>query len=89
MTTIARNINGIVDFCITQVEELADTDDISLDKKAKIALGYLREARSYALLNLQHKKLLISAPDVAKNTDIVLSIGTQPAGLAPLRGDPS
>lgn len=82
---IERNINGIVDYCISKVEELDQLEDVSIEKRAKLGLAYLKEARNYTLANLQHKKLLITAPDVAKNADIVLPIGTQMKFARPTR----
>ena len=74
--TIERNINGIIDFCLNKVEEIDAREDIDLDKKAKLGqiLAYLKEIRGFASEN--HKRLLIQAPDVAKNGAIVLPIGT-------------
>jgi len=74
---IERNVNGVVDYCISKVEEIDARDDMDVEKKAKICLAYLKQARDYTMANLQHKKLLITAPDVAKNPSIVLPVGTQ------------
>jgi hypothetical protein len=73
---IARNTNGIIDYCIDMVEEIDSRDDIDIEKKARLGLAYLKEARGFVTANLVFKKLTATSPDVAKNTSIVLPVGT-------------
>jgi hypothetical protein len=73
---IARNVNGMVDYCIDMVEEIDSRDDIDIEKKAKLGLAYLKEARGFVTANLAYKKLTAQSPDVAKNPDIILPVGT-------------
>lgn len=77
MKKIDRNVNGIVDYCLSQVETIDARDDIDLEKKAKIGLAYLKEVRGFVTANLGYKKLLIQAPDIARNNGIILPVGTQ------------
>ena len=76
MTTIKRDVNGIVDYLLTQVEAIDDREEIDIEKRVKYGLAYLKEARGYVGLNLQYKKLLMQAPDIARNTGIVLPVGS-------------
>jgi hypothetical protein len=73
---IARNTNGIIDYCIDMVEEIDSRDDIDIEKKARLGLAYLKEARGFVTANLAYKKLTATSPDVAKNPAIVLPVGT-------------
>lgn len=73
---IERNINGVVDFCIAKVEEIDGRDDMDIEKKSRMMLAFFKEVRGYMTANLAYKKLLITAPDVAKNAEIVLQVGT-------------
>ena len=76
MTSIARNTDGIIDHCLTKVEEIDDRDDIDIEKKISMSMKVLKEAREFAKLNMQHKMLMMKAPDVAKNSAIVLQLGS-------------
>ena len=76
--TIERNVNGIVDYCLEKVEEIDAREDLDIDKKTKYGLAYLKELRGFASLNLGYKKLMLQAPELAKNSGIVLPIGSQP-----------
>lgn len=73
---IKRDVNGIVDYCLDQVEEIDSRDDLDIDKKVKYGLAYMKEVRGFVGLGLQHKKLMMQAPEIAKNTGIVLPIGS-------------
>jgi hypothetical protein len=73
---IPRNANGIIDYCIAKVEQIDERDDIDIEKKATLGLAYLKEARGFVGANLAYKKLMIQAPDVARNAGIVLPIGS-------------
>ena len=77
--TIERNVNGIVDYCLSKVEEIDGREDIDVEKKAKIGLAYLKEVRGFVASNLQYKKLMVAAPDIAKNPGIVLALGSEGA----------
>ena len=74
--TIKRDVNGIVDYCLDQVEEIDGREDLDIEKRVKYGLAYLKEIRGYMTLNLSYKKLLMQAPEIAKNAGIVLPIGT-------------
>ena len=74
--TIKRDVNGIVDYCLNQVEEIDGREDLDIEKRVKYGLAYLKEVRGYVALNLGYKKLMMQAPEIAKNNGIVLPIGT-------------
>jgi hypothetical protein len=74
--SIARNTDGIIDYCLTKVEELDTREDMDIEKKSSLGLKWLKEAREAAKLNMQYKVLMMKAPDVAKNSAIVLQLGT-------------
>ena len=73
---IKRDVNGIVDYCLDQVEEIDAREDLDIEKRVKYGLAYLKEVRGYVALNLGYKKLMMQAPEIAKNAGIVLPIGT-------------
>jgi hypothetical protein len=75
-TTIKRNDQGIVDYCLDQVEMIDSRDDLDIEKKARYGLAYIKEARNYVSLGLQNKKLMMQSPDIAKNANIVLPVGS-------------
>ena len=79
---IKRNVDGIVDYCLQKVEEIDSRDDMDAEKKAKIGLAYLKEVRGFVGANLAYKKLMVTSPDVARNTAIVLPVGTVNLSLA-------
>lgn len=74
--SITRTTDGIADYCLSQVETLDARDDLDIEKKAKLGLAYLKEAREATKMNLAYKQLMMKAPDVAKNPSIVLTLGT-------------
>jgi len=74
--TIKRTTDGIADYCLSQVESIDDRDDLDVEKKAKLGLAYLKEAREATKMNLAYKQLMMKAPDVAKNAGIVLHLGS-------------
>jgi hypothetical protein len=76
MTSIARNTDGIIDYCLSKVEEIDSRDDMDMEKKLGLGLKMLKEAREAAKLNMQYKVLMMKAPDVAKNSAIVLQLGS-------------
>ena len=71
-----KESDRIIDYCIDMVEEIDSRDDIDIEKKARLGLAYLKEARGFVTANLAYKKLTATSPDVAKNPAIVLSVGT-------------
>jgi hypothetical protein len=75
-TTIKRNDQGIVDYCLDQVEMIDSRDDLDIEKKARYGLAYIKEARGYVSLGLENKKLMMKSPDIAKNANIVLPVGS-------------
>jgi hypothetical protein len=74
--TIARTTDGIIDHCLAKVEELDSREDMDTEKKLNLELKLLKEVREAAKLNMQYKTLLLKAPDVAKNSAIVLQLGS-------------
>jgi hypothetical protein len=74
--TIARTTDGIIDHCLAKVEELDSREDMDTEKKLNLELKLLKEVREAAKLNMQYKGLLLKAPDVAKNSAIVLQLGS-------------
>ena len=74
--TIKRTTDGIADYCLSQVEAIDARDDLHVEKKAKLGLAYLKEAREATKMNLAYKQLMMKAPDVAKNAAIVLHLGS-------------
>ena len=70
-----RDINGIIDHLLDQVEEVDKRTDIELEKKIKMTDQILRNVWKGASLNLQHKHLMLRAPDIAQNKDVTLQLG--------------
>ena len=82
MATIKRDLDGIVDFCMEQVEKIDQRDDLDIEKRLKYQLSLLREVRGFAGMNLQFKRLVQQAPEIATNPNIVLQIGSGKAAPA-------
>ena len=80
MSTIKRDIEGLSDFFVDRMEELADDRDMDVEKKIKLSAICNKEIRGLASLNIQYKKLVLRSPDVARNEALVLPVGT-PAQL--------
>ena len=82
MNKIERNANGLVDFWMTQMETLDERADLDIGDKIKLMATCGKEIRGVIASNIQYKKLVMSSPDIAKNAEIVLPVGTPPAQLA-------
>ena len=78
---IKRDVNGIVDYMLDKVEEVDARGDIDIEKQMKYEIALLKEIRQYVRVGLYHRKLLMMAPDVARDTDIVLPVGSTRKGL--------
>jgi len=73
---IERSVDGVVDYCIDKVEQIDERDDLDIEKKNRQVQGFLKEARAWATMNVGFKKLMIQAPDIAKNRAIMMPIGS-------------
>ena len=73
--SIQRDINGIIDHLLYQVEEVDKRKDLELEKKIKMTDQILRNVWKGASLNIQHKQLMLRAPDIAQNKEVVLQLG--------------
>lgn len=78
---IERTTSGLMDYCMARVEEVDARTDIDIDKKVKYGLAYIKEVRGLAGLELQYKKLAMMAPDVARDRNNVLPIGSKPKAV--------
>lgn len=74
--TIERTVDGMADFWIDKIEELDKRPDFDIEKKMKLAKAASQEVREMMRLNLSYKQLLMKSPDVARNTEIVLQLGS-------------
>jgi len=85
---IARNINGVIDYLLEQAEEIDARSYIELEKKIKMTDQIFRNVWKGAALNLQHKHLMLRAPDIAANKSAVLQLGSgaedKPAKVEPI-----
>ena len=79
MATINRDINGVTDFLFDQLEELDNRKDIEFDKKLKNMDMVLKNIWKAAGMNLAYKQMMLRAPDIAKNRDVVLQLGSEQA----------
>lgn len=73
--SMQRDINGIIDHLLDQVEEVDKRKDLELEKKIKMTDQILRNVWKGASLNIQHKQLMLRAPDIAQNKEVVLQLG--------------
>lgn len=80
--TMQRDINGIIDHLLDQVEQVDARSDIELEKKIKMTDQILRNVWKGASLNLQHKHLMLRAPDIAANKEAVLQLGSNTSAAA-------
>ncbi len=73
--SIQRDINGIIDHLLDQVDEVSKHKGLELEKKIKMTDMALRNVWKFASINLQYKKMMLLAPDIAKDKDVVLTLG--------------
>jgi hypothetical protein len=69
-----RDITGVTNFLFDQLEEVDKRSDMEFEKKLKNADVILRHIWKAANLNLAYKKMLLQAPDIAQNQDLVLKL---------------
>lgn len=74
-TNISRNSDGVVEFCMREAEEIKDREDLDIDKRMKHTMACLNMALQWCKLNLENKKLVMKAPEIAKNRALVLQLG--------------
>jgi hypothetical protein len=70
------------------VEEIDARDDMDMEKKLGLGMKLLKEAREFAKINMQYKVLMMKAPDVAKNSAIVLQLGSPQLREAEISAEP-
>ena len=82
MSSINRDVNGVVDFLFDKLEEVDSRDDVEFEKKIKMFDTMLKNIWTGARLNMQFKALMMRAPDIAQNKNMVLQLGkNQPAAV--------
>lgn len=70
-----RDINGIIDHLLDEVDDLNKVKDLDREKKIRMTDMLLRNVWKGASLNLQHKKLALRAPEIAQSKEITLQLG--------------
>lgn len=78
--SIERNVNGLADYWLDQIEAIDSQGDMDIEKKIKLAKAASQEIREMMRLNLTYKNLVLKAPDLARNPAVTMSLGT-PAKL--------
>lgn len=71
---IERNIQGVNDFLLDQVEKI-DSSELEIEKRVNLMTKLIAQVHKGVSLELAYKKMLIQAPDVTKNRDIVVPLG--------------
>lgn len=72
---IEHSITGVQDFCIAKLEEYDADNDLKPEMKLKAIGTMLQHLRGFAQLDLQHRNLLIKAPQVARDRELVVPLG--------------
>lgn len=81
MSSINRDVNGVVDFLFDKLEETDRRDDVEFKEKIKMVDILLRNVWKGARMNLDYKALMMRAPDIAQNERVVLQLGKTPDAL--------
>ena len=74
--SIERNVDGLADHWINMMEAIDMSEDMDVEKKIKLSKSCSQEVREMAKLNLAYKAMMQKSPEIAKNTGIVLPVGT-------------
>ncbi len=69
-----RDITGVTNFLFDQLEEVDKRTDMEFEKKIKNVDVLLRHIWKAANANLAYKKMLLQAPDIAQNQELVLKL---------------
>ena len=76
--SIKRDVDGVVDHVIDMIESVDDDSEMSLEKKVALTDKLLKHVWAGARTIIQHKQMVLKAPDVARNRDIVVPLGKAP-----------
>jgi hypothetical protein len=78
--SINRDINGVTDFLFDQIEEVDGRKDMEFDKKLRAIDTLLKHVWKAAGANLAYKQMMLRAPDMAQNREVVLQLGNAADG---------
>jgi len=67
---IERNTQGILEAQFTLMEKIIESDELDLSKRVRLFSEVTRGVRSIAGLELEHKKLMVRAPEFAKTAEV-------------------
>ena len=73
---IANTTYGMADHFIGYMENVADNDDMDIEKKIKLAGECAKNIRGFMSLEIQNRKLMVRSPDIAKNPGLAMNVGT-------------
>ena len=73
--SIKRDANGVMDFLFDTLEKIDQREDVELKEKVKMFDVMLKNVWHAGRLNMAYKSLLLRAPDIAKNKELVLELG--------------
>ena len=76
---IARTVQGLCEFSMGKIEELEGVDkrDMDIATKTRLQKQLIDNIYKGLGMELSFKKLLIQAPDVARNRDIQIALGIE------------
>jgi len=73
---ISRDSTGLVDLCFTMLDRVHNDEAIELRDKVKLTSTLIKDVREVVRLELEHKKMLLRAPDLTRNREIALKLGS-------------
>ena len=80
MTTIKRNTDGILDFILDKVDDIDSDTDIDIKTRVALIDKMMNHVWKAAHAAREHKKLMLRAPDIARNESIAVPLGSPQRG---------
>jgi hypothetical protein len=78
MKSIKRDAHGVADKFMDFMDELETRTEIEFEKRIKMFSQLAKGMCEVTRLNMGHKQMALRAPDIAKNPNIVLQLGSKP-----------
>lgn len=74
---IARDSTGLVDLCFTMLDRVHNDEAIELKDKVKLTSSLIKDVREVVRLELEHKRMLLRAPDLTRDRRNALVFGSR------------
>lgn len=73
---IEKSVDGVTDLLFGMLDEVTNHPDMDINKKCKNVDLILRNVWRGAQINIQNKRLMLQAPDIAKDVTNNLVLGS-------------